>query len=449
MKKIALSLMALAVGISAHAIGKKYDSNTYEALPTSVSTNAYEFGVSYYRNNTVAFFRTDTSANEINDKKLSKSGIKIYTAKITADGNLENAEIAQDLIDLGVSGAFAYDAKNDKIYFSKYNKTNKVYQLFESYYEGEAWGAAQLVEIKKLTPNRKNMSVIENASWDYLVKGASILQPSLAKDGSRIYFSSNLKKGSEGKFDIWYIDYDEENDIWSEPVNAGKGLNTAGNEQYPSVVGDSILYYTTNAEGAGAYDVQVARIAEKDTLETENLGDLFNTSANEYNLITDNKTIYFVADRGSSKDDIMYLKLKLLPLPEIALPEDKVAEEPVLQIKTFPWKFFYFDFDKDILSAEASNDLDLLYNTMLDYIQDNEFTVWGHTDERGSDAYNQKLSERRAKAIAKELEKRGIPKAKLHVQGFGESNPAVPNAETEEQHAQNRRVIVDVVRNKE
>ncbi|MDR1698289.1 MAG: hypothetical protein LBR75_00480, partial [Prevotellaceae bacterium] len=115
MKKVILSLMALTVGITVFAIGKKYDGKVYEAVPTSVSTKASEYGISYYRNNTVAFFRTDT----VIDKKLAKSDVEIYTARITDDGNLVDAKPAKELTDLGVSGTFAYDAKKDKIYFTK------------------------------------------------------------------------------------------------------------------------------------------------------------------------------------------------------------------------------------------------------------------------------------------------------------------------------------------
>ena len=445
MKKITLGIILLALSIGVQAIGKRYDSNTYEALPTSVSTNAYEFGISYYRNNTVAFFRTDTTVKDINDKNLSKSGIQIYQAKITADGDLIDAQPCQELMNLGVSGAFAYDAKKDKIYFSKYNKTNRVYQLFESHYEGDTWGTARLVEIKGLTPTRKGMSVIENANWDYLIKGASILQPTLAKGGNRIYFSSNLKIGSEGKFDIWYIDYDKENDAWGAPVNVGRGVNTTENEQYPYVLGDSILYYSTTGAGEDGYRLRVARLSNKETLETGDLGDVFGAWSNEYNLLTDGNNVLFIAEHNA-KDNIMYLKLKLLQLPLIALQELPVQEEPILQIRTFPWRIFYFDFDRYVLTEEFTKEIDLLYATMLDFMQEHDFTVWGHTDARGSDAYNDALSVRRAKHVANELVKRGIPAHKMQVKGFGKRELAVPNAQTEEEHAQNRRVIVDVVK---
>ncbi len=444
MKKIILGLMALATGITALAIGKKYDRKVYEAVPTSVSTKASEYGISYYRNNTVAFFRTDT----VIDKKLAKSDVEIYTAKITEEGDLINAKPAKELMDLGVSGTFAYDAKKDKIYFTKYNTTNRVYQLFESTYAGNAWGAAKLVEIKGLTPFRNNTSVIQNASWDYLVKGASILHPVLGENGNRIYFSSNLKNG-EGKFDIWYVDYDEENKMWGEPVNVGKGVNTTFNEQYPFALGDSILYYTTNVDGEGLYDIKVARLSQQDTLETEDMGEMFNTSANEYNLINNNKNIFFVADRGNTKDDIMYMKVKPVPPPPPPppKPEPPKPEPPAPEPKKeFEWTAFHFEYDVSTLGAEFDGDFDKLAKTMLEFIDDYEFIVWGHADERGTDEYNMALSLRRANFVAGQLIKRGVPKWKLHIQGFGKRMPVVRNAQTEEEHAKNRRVVVDVVK---
>jgi outer membrane protein OmpA-like peptidoglycan-associated protein len=56
------------------------------------------------------------------------------------------------------------------------------------------------------------------------------------------------------------------------------------------------------------------------------------------------------------------------------------------------------------------------------------------------------LSLRRANFVAGQLIKRGIPKWKLHIQGFGKRMPIVRNAQTEEEHAKNRRVVVDVVK---
>lgn len=65
--------------------------------------------------------------------------------------------------------------------------------------------------------------------------------------------------------------------------------------------------------------------------------------------------------------------------------------------------------------------------------------IQGHTDSRGSDAYNQKLSERRARAVRDYLVKAGIKADRLTYKGYGESKPAVPNT-TAANMAKNRRV---------
>ena len=68
-------------------------------------------------------------------------------------------------------------------------------------------------------------------------------------------------------------------------------------------------------------------------------------------------------------------------------------------------------------------------------------TVEGHSDNTGSDAYNQGLSERRAKAVADYLQGKGIAVGRLNAVGFGESQPVADNA-TREGRAQNRRVVL-------
>lgn len=69
--------------------------------------------------------------------------------------------------------------------------------------------------------------------------------------------------------------------------------------------------------------------------------------------------------------------------------------------------------------------------------------VYGHTDSDGSDAYNQDLSERRARAVADYLTMRGVQSARIATRGFGESQPVASNA-TAEGKAQNRRVEIRI-----
>lgn len=439
MRRIAICLIVMALALSeAYAIGKKYDSNTYEVTPTSVNTKAYEFGVSYYKNNSVVYFRTDTTASEIKDNKMS-NGVVILSSKIDKSGDLLAPEVSAELTDLGVSGSFAYDKKKDKIYFSKYNAIKGVYQLYESSFKDGQWEEAKVVEINTITPSRMNLSPIVNANWDYLDKGASIIQPALANNGNRLYFVSNLK-GGQGKTDIWYMDNDGTS--WSTPVNAGKGINSEGNEQYPFVLGDSVLYYASDISGEGKYDLFAARINNnQDTTVFENLGQFFNTAKNEYNLITDGNNVFFIAEKDTVNDEIM--RLKQLPIPdEIVFAESFAEMEPAMETEPeFNYVLFFFDFDKSQLKSEFEPQIEQVVSQMNQFT-DKRFEIAGHTDEKGSEQYNDKLSMKRAKTVKDMLVKKGISKDILVIKAYGEKNPIVKDAQTEDENAKNRRVEI-------
>jgi outer membrane protein OmpA-like peptidoglycan-associated protein len=443
MKKTLFCLIVLAFMMgNANAIGKKYDSKRYEILPVSVNSTGFDFGISYYRENTVAYFQTDSTVADMNDKKMPKKGIVIYKANLAADGNLTNAEVAQELMDLGVSGSFAYDKKKDKIYFSRFNTTNRVYQLFESTYTDGEWETPKVVVIEGLTPSRKNMSAIENANWDYIDKGASIAQPALAKNGTRLYFASNIKGGA-GKTDIWYSDFNAETETWGAPVNVGKGVNTEASEQYPFPLGDSILYFASNYGSEEVkFDLFVARFAEgQDSLANENMGEFFNTPKNEYNVLTNGNYFLFVAEKDSSlNDEIMYVK----PFPLLDLKELAMAEPVALgEIVEFNHVLFLFDFDKSNLKPEFESQLEQIIEEMK-LFPGQKFEIAGYTDERGSDKYNERLSQRRAKTVYDLLVKRGADKNSLVLKAYGKTHPVVPNAQTEEDHAKNRRVEINI-----
>lgn len=97
-----------------------------------------------------------------------------------------------------------------------------------------------------------------------------------------------------------------------------------------------------------------------------------------------------------------------------------------------------FGFDSSDLSAEARNNLDKMVTVFQTY-PDTNIEVQGHTDSKGSESYNQRLSERRASAVTNYLMGKGIPSSRLTIVGYGENAPKYSN-ETEEGRAKNRRV---------
>lgn len=97
-----------------------------------------------------------------------------------------------------------------------------------------------------------------------------------------------------------------------------------------------------------------------------------------------------------------------------------------------------FDFDKATIRPDGKPVLDEAVRTLNEEAQI-RVSVEGHTDAVGADAYNQRLSERRADAVAAYLRAGGISPKRMSTVGFGESKPVASN-ETEEGRAQNRRV---------
>lgn len=103
----------------------------------------------------------------------------------------------------------------------------------------------------------------------------------------------------------------------------------------------------------------------------------------------------------------------------------------------------FFDFDKAVLKPEGKAKLEDLVSKLQG--TDIEVIVaTGHTDWTGSDAYNQKLSERRAKAVKAFLVSKGIPESRVFAEGKGERQPVADNR-SREGRAKNRRVEVEVV----
>lgn len=98
-----------------------------------------------------------------------------------------------------------------------------------------------------------------------------------------------------------------------------------------------------------------------------------------------------------------------------------------------------FDHDKSIVKPQYSAELERFAQFMRQY-GNSTAVIEGHTDSDGSDAYNQALSERRAKAVMDSLVKEhNVPATRLSSKGFGESKPVAPNT-TAEGKEKNRRI---------
>lgn len=103
----------------------------------------------------------------------------------------------------------------------------------------------------------------------------------------------------------------------------------------------------------------------------------------------------------------------------------------------------FFDLDKATLKAESETELERVLDLLTDYPL-MRIEIEAHTDDLGSDEYNLRLSEARAKSVVDWLIAKKIDAARLSAKGYGESKPLLPNT-SEENRARNRRVEFKVV----
>ena len=124
------------------------------------------------------------------------------------------------------------------------------------------------------------------------------------------------------------------------------------------------------------------------------------------------------------------------PPPPVAQPTPAPVKKKIVL------RSVHFDFDKSTIRSDAVPVL----NEAVEILKAEggiAVIVEGHTDSVGSDAYNQKLSQRRAEAVRKYLVDHGIPSNRISTEGFGESRPVASN-DTADGRAQNRRVELHV-----
>jgi len=134
----------------------------------------------------------------------------------------------------------------------------------------------------------------------------------------------------------------------------------------------------------------------------------------------------------------------------VIYPPEKPPVEKECPLEVVSLGMIHFDFDKSTIKPEYTKVL----RECIDYLNSHDdvfLTIEGHTDAKGTDDYNQRLSERRAQAVYRYFINAGIPARRLMMLGYGEFRPIAPNqtpagGDDPEGRAKNRRVQFQIVR---
>ena len=314
--------------------------------------------------------------------------------------------------------------------------------------------------------------------------------PAVSPDGTYLYFSSDMPGGYGGK-DIWRINLKERVGTLE---NLGDVINTAGDERFPYIRTDSVMYFSSNGHpGMGGLDLFKATKTPSGGWNVENMGVPMNSPGDDFGItFGKGESGFFSSNRNDARGyDHIYsfvkpdLKITISgyvldrdeePVPNAVIRivgydgsnqkavgkddgtfqfnlqrgvkyvmmagakgylngKQEFESDTLEQDAEYGVDFIlaamhkpqvveniFYDFDKATLRPESKKALD----EMAQMLKDNPHVaieMASHTDRKGSDKYNEGLSQRRAQSVVDYLVAAGVERERLQPHGYGESRP--------------------------
>jgi len=384
-----------------------------------------------------SFLEKSFEKDKIDNKKLKISQVNLFKAS-NINGKWSNITV------LPFCGS-EYSTGNP--FLSKDGKT--------LYFSSNMPGSIGGIDVWKVAVNQDgSFGTPENMGTKINTEGDESF-PSVSEDNKMFYFASSARQGFGG-YDLFMYDMSK-----GESVNMGKPINSEKDDFAFSfhkeknigflssnrsgvdniylatpVCGVEIMTIVTDAKtGAILANAKVAIVDEKKNViatETSNAkGEVTYYVECDKNYTVqaskdgyESNTFPVAASKGGQKK----VDAPLNPI-DVIITDTEVVLKPI-----------FFEFNKSNITQDGAFELDKLVQVMQNN-QDMVIMAKSHTDNRGSDVYNLRLSDSRAKSTIQYIISKGISKDRISAKGMGETEPKVDCKEecTEEQYAANRR----------
>ncbi|WP_220764943.1 OmpA family protein [Flavobacterium sp. UMI-01] len=463
------------------------------------SKDKSDFGALLY-GNTLYFASSRNENNAVYGWK-NEPFLDIYQSNYNEDGSFGSPSLVGDLNTKYHEGPVSITADGNTIYFSSESFKDNLFvkdkvkklkigqvNLFKAIKVNGKWTNITPLPFNSKEYSTSNPSISSDGKTLYFssnmpgsIGGIDIWKVAVNDDGSygnpenlgstintvgdesfpfisedrQLYFASNGLIGFGG-FDVFSADLDKngmphnigkpvnsEKDDFAFTFNKEKNIgfvssNRTGNDHiYKSVPVKSsqILTIVTNSITKNLLpEVKVVILDEYNnvlsTKYTDASGEVsYDVDSNTNYKIEAHKDgfVYQSVQVNKFKDAKAIVKINLEPIESI-VKDNEIALNPI-----------YFEFDKNNITREGAAELDKLVY-LMNKNQNLVIAVKSHTDSRGSNKYNENLSERRAVSTVQYVISKGIPSDRISGKGFGESQLKINcNVCTEEEHAVNRR----------
>ena len=474
----------------------------FDATPLSINSDKSEFGA-VITNDNILYFTSARNMSRKTYGWNEQPFLDMYQSVYNADGTFAEPTLVSEINTQWHDGPATVSADGNTMYFSSESfqekefikdKANRLKQgqvyIYKATKNNGKWSNVNPVSFNSKEYSVSNPSLSMDGKTLYFASnmpgsmgGNDIWKVEISGDGSfgspmnlgakvntegnesfpfisddnRLFFASDARKGFGG-LDVFMMDLSKN----GEAENVGAPVNSAKDDfSFSMNMTKNMGFFSSNRDGNdNIYQATPVCIVEaittvKDKQSGRVLANAKVSILDSKNNVIESKmsgadgmvtyevdcnkayTVQVSMDgyegnsfpiAANSKGGKVNIAADLEPIQNIVTPDAVVLKE------------IYFEFDKSNITKEGAFELDKLVQVMN---QNPEMVIMvkGHTDNRGSDAYNMNLSDRRARSAVQYVVSKGIAKKRISGKGFGESEPKVACGEncTEEQHAQNRR----------
>lgn len=414
------------------------DSTRFRLTPVSFNSESVDFSPAFYKDGLVFVSARTERTKEF--KWNESSFLDLYHCTKGTDGIYAEPTVFNKKL----------NTRFHEGPVSFFNNENSLVYTRTNYEEGKVRKSSDGVSKLKLyftvidsKGNWSKSDPFQHNSDEY-----SVGHPSITKDGLTMYFISDMP-GGKGGTDIYVSKFNGR--LWSIPENLGSEINTKGDEMFPFLHQDEVLYFASNGHGGlGGLDIYRYAFSSK---EVSNIGYPLNSIKDDFGLIlnSEGNQGFLASNRNAQNGEDNIYNFEFLPSVNIYYETGEWElcdnKEGVLELLAFANPNFAIS--KKICNS-GPIELDELIKLLVDDAS-LAIELSSHGESIGDDIYNWTLSEKRVRAAEKYIIDQGIsPSRILKYDGtMAQANKSLNGDEsTELKHQEKGRTVFKVLKYK-
>tara|TARA_B100000795_G_scaffold268894_1_gene256825 strand:+ start:3003 stop:5129 length:2127 start_codon:yes stop_codon:yes gene_type:complete len=303
--------------------------------------------------------------------------------------------------------------------------------------------------------------------------------PFIHPDGVSLFFSS---EGHEtmGGYDIFQSTMDD-NGVWNTPENIGYPINTTKDDVFyaTSVDGKRSYYSSEREDGTGGKDLYLIELPKTEVNPLTVISGTFSSGGKDGEIpkdaqiiVTDNSSgsvvgIYkpnkktgkylFILPPGKNYNVTYEAQGYLFKSENLIVPKNstfssikkEIVLAPIEANESIVLNNVFYEFNSSKLTKDSKIELDKLFSLLANN-PTIKVEIQGHTDSKGNNSYNRKLSQNRAESVRDYIINKGISTKRIEAKGYGEKLPIARNenadgSDNEKGRALNRRIELKIV----